>query len=247
MKKIKLLLFMAVAVFALNSCTDENEPQNTPYVTFEASSLDVVFDQGTSTTKEVAIYAGNITSNDRTINVSVVDGSTNVDPAAYTVPTSVTIAGGSNVVMLNVGLTDINMSPFASQMLVLKLEGTADVYVSENLTINVGLNCPNNGVKLKMDIVFDDGYPEEIYWRLIDVNAGVIVLTSSAASSYGAYAGLTGGITIQECIPSGDYQLQVYDSYGDGGTSYAVSADGVQVITIAENSYTTSTSVNFSI
>ncbi|MDG1111806.1 MAG: hypothetical protein P8N22_08485, partial [Polaribacter sp.] len=106
--------------------------------------------------------------------------------------------------------------------------------------------CPNNGIKVKMVLGFDS-WPEEVYWRLVDVNAGVIVLASQATPGYGAYAGMTGGITIQECVASGDYQLQIYDGYGDGGTSYVVTADGVQVANVGASSYGGSTSVNFSI
>jgi hypothetical protein len=72
-------------------------------------------------------------------------------------------------------------------------------------------------------------------------------LASQATPGYGAYAGMTGGVTIQECVPSGDYQLQIFDGYGDGGTSYVVTADGVQVASVSASSYGGSTSVDFSI
>ena len=246
MKKIKLLIYVFLAVFTLNSCTDEVEPQDTPFVTFESQSIDITFDQGSSVTQEVKIYTANITDQDRTIGVSVVSASTEVDAAAYIVPTTITIPGGSNVATLSIDLTDINMSPFATQALVLSLAASADIYTGEDLTINVGLNCPNNGIKLKMVLGFDD-WPEDIYWRLVDVNASAIVIASQASPGYGAYAGMTGGITIQECVASGDYQLQIYDKYSNGGTSYVVTVDGVQVESVAANAYFGSTTVDFSI
>ncbi len=39
---------------------------------------------------------------------------TEVDAAAYIVPTTITIPGGSNEATLTINLTDINMSPFAT-------------------------------------------------------------------------------------------------------------------------------------
>ena len=246
MNKLRILLYMCIAVFTLNSCTDEVEPQDTPYITFETSSMDITFDQGGSITQEVKVYAANTSDQERTVGIAVVGASTDVDAAAYVVPTTVTFAAGSNVATLSINLTDVNMSPFASQTLVVSLTNAPEIYTGEDLTINVGLRCPNNGVKVKMVLGFDS-WPEEVYWRLVDVNAGVIVLASQATPGYGAYAGMTGGVTIQECVPSGDYQLQIYDGYGDGGTSYVVTADGVQVASVSASSYGGSTSVDFSI
>ena len=237
---------MFVAVFTLNSCTDEVDPQDTPYITFETSSMDITFDQGGSITQEVKVYAANTSNQERTVGIAVVGASTDVDAAAYVVPTTVTFAAGSNVAVLNIDLTDVNMSPFASQTLVVSITNAPEIYTGEDLTISVGLRCPNNGVKVKMVLGFDS-WPEEVYWRLVDVNAGVIVLASNPTPAYGAYAGMTGGITIQECVPSGDYQLQIFDGYGDGGTSYVVTADGVQVANVSASSYGGSTSVDFSI
>lgn len=247
MKKIKLLLYVFLAIFTLNSCTDEVEPQNTPFITFESQSIDITFDQGTAATQEVKIYAANITDQDRTFGVAVVGASTEVDAAAYIVPTTITIPGGSNEATLTINLTDINMSPFATQALVISLEASADMYTGEDLTMNVSLNCPNNGIKFIMELGFDD-WPEEVYWRLVDVNAGVIVAASQATPGYGAYAGMNRGeVTVQECIPSGDYQLQIFDGYGDGGTSYVVTAGGVQIASVAAGAYGSSTTVDFSI
>ena len=41
--------------------------------------------------------------------------------------------------------------------------------------------------------------------------------------------------------------MQIFDSYGDGGTSYIVTADGVQVGSVAANAYGSSATVDFSI
>ncbi|MDG1110633.1 MAG: hypothetical protein P8N22_02515, partial [Polaribacter sp.] len=179
MNKLRILLYMCIAVFTLNSCTDEVDPQDTPYITFETSSMDITFDQGGSVSQEVKVYAANTSDQERTVGIAVVGASTDVDAAAYVVPTTVTFAAGSNVAILNIDLTDVNMSPFASQTLVVSLTNAPEIYTGEDLTINVGLRCPNNGIKVKMVLGFDS-WPEEVYWRLVDVNAGVIVLASQA-------------------------------------------------------------------
>lgn len=247
MKKIKLfLLLITTSLIILTSC-EENEVPTANFITFESQNIDITFDQGTAATQEVKIYAANITDQDRTFGVAVVGASTEVDAAAYIVPTTITIPGGSNEATLTINLTDINMSPFATQALVISLEASADMYTGEDLTMNVSLNCPNNGIKFIMELGFDD-WPEEVYWRLVDVNAGVIVAASQATPGYGAYAGMNRGeVTVQECIPSGDYQLQIFDGYGDGGTSYVVTAGGVQIASVAAGAYGSSTTVDFSI
>lgn len=101
--------------------------------------------------------------------------------------------------------------------------------------------------ELEIQLVFDL-YPEEIYWRLVDLNNNEIVMASSPESNYGAYAGMAGGVTVKNCnIPRGDYRLEIFDGYGDGGTSYVVKVDGVQVANVGASSYGGSTSVDFSI
>ncbi len=247
MKNFKLFSLIITCSFIFLSSCEKNEVSTANFVTFESQSIDITFDQGTAATQEVKIYAANITDQDRTIGVAVVGASTEVDAAAYIVPTTITIPGGSNEATLTINLTDINMSPFATQALVISLEASADMYTGEDLTMNVSLNCPNNGIKFIMELGFDD-WPEEVYWRLVDVNAGAIVAASQASPGFGAYAGMNRGeVTVQECLPSGDYQLQIFDGYGDGGTSYILTAGGVQVGSVAAGAYGSSTTVDFSI
>lgn len=247
--KNKIIFFLLVLplLFFVSCEEDPLGSTNLNHISFEKLNIDITFDQGTAATQEVKIYAANITDQDRTIGVAVVGASTEVDAAAYIVPTTITIPGGSNEATLTINLTDINMSPFATQALVISLEASADMYTGEDLTMNVSLNCPNNGIKFIMELGFDD-WPEEVYWRLVDVNAGAIVAASQASPGFGAYAGMNRGeVTVQECIPSGDYQLQIFDKFGDGGTSYILTAGGVQVGSVAAGAYGSSTTVDFSI
>ena len=236
---------MFVAVFALNSCTDENEPQNTPFVTFQSTSMDVVFDQGGSSSEAINIYAGNIVSGDRTINVSV-DAASTIDGAAYTAPTTVTIPGGTNVGVLNVSFTDVNLSPFSTKSLIFKIAGSDDIYAGGDLALSVGLNCPNNGVKVVVNMSFDN-WPEEASWVITDAAGTAVMVGSPNHVAYaGAYANMSSAVA-NECLPSGTYTLTISDDYADGGTAYTVTGNGVQVVSIAADGYSAGGSVTFSI
>ncbi|MEJ6674024.1 MAG: hypothetical protein QNK88_00745, partial [Polaribacter sp.] len=95
---------------------------------------------------------------------------------------------------------------------------------------------------LKILIDNTDGYPDEIIIDLIN-SAGVSIF--SIASNE-----LTTDLVpfeYKECLPAGEYTLNIEDSYGDGGTSYTVSSDGVGITSISGDSYSTDSSVTFSL
>ena len=125
---------------------------------------------------------------------------------------------------------------------------TSDDYaVGQVATYNVTRLCNEGFIKFGMAITFDDGYPEEIAWRILD-NTGATVLASATPFGYGAYDGLEDGIAIpSECLPEGDYTLQVYDAYSDGGHGYTLTANGSTIATIAEDSFEASTSIDFTL
>ncbi|MGB0878949.1 MAG: hypothetical protein ACPGTO_00095 [Polaribacter sp.] len=230
MKKIKLLL-IAFSVFALQSCEDLVEAPQTPYATFNVNSDDFGVEIGTQETKEYTVYTANVTNTERTITVSVVANETDADPASYTVPTTLTIPAGSNSATLPVTVQDINLDE--DKKLVIKLEQTENLFTGEKLTLNISQLCPTGESKVKITLTFDD-WPEEVYWRLINSN-GVTVYASADTPVYGAYAGMTGSITEGGCLPSDTYTIDIYDSYGDGGTEYSVTVNGVSVYSLSGN------------
>ena len=96
---------------------------------------------------------------------------------------------------------------------------------------------PVNEVILKF--VFDS-YPEEIYWVLYDDGD---FLVESAAGVFGAYAGLTDGISVPFCLPDGNYTFEIYDQYSDGiCCNYG---DGSYSITGGGNTYASGSSYGF--
>ncbi len=242
MKNIKLLLLAVLVAVGFSSCEEEVEAPGTSYATFEAPSVDVGVEQGGSTTADIKIYTANITGSARTINVTV-DAATTADAGAYSVPASVSIPAGSNVGTLSVGINDVGLD--SDKVLVLKLEQTADIDTGGNITIGLSQICPNNGIKVKVSLTFDS-WPEEVAWRILD-SGGNTVAASADPFVYGAYAGLSGSVSESYCLASGDYTMEVYDQYGDGGTDYAVTANGAALFGISGGSYTTGTAVAFSI
>ncbi len=242
MKNIKLLLLAVLVAVGFSSCEEEVEAPGTSYATFEAPTADVGVEQGGSTTADIKIYTANITGSARTINVSV-DAATTADAGAYSVPASVSIPAGSNVGTLSVGINDVGLD--SDKVLVLKLEQTADIDTGGNITIGLSQVCPNNGIKVKVSLTFD-GFPEDVYWRIVD-SSDNIVAASVDPAAFGAYTGQSGTISESYCLPSGDYSIEIFDVFGDGGTSYTITADGVGVFSLAADAYTDSATGEFTI
>ncbi len=244
MKKYIYLFLASVAIISLPSCEDDSvNALDTSFASFVSKTMDIGVEAGSETSQEVKIYTTNITSSDRNISVLVVAESTDADVGAYTVPSTVTIPGGSNVGSLKIDIKDVGLSE--DKVLVIRLQYADDLKTGEALTIGLSQLCPDNGIKLKVNLTFD-GWPEEGAWRILD-SAGNTILESITPFNYGAYAGATGPVTIKECLPSGTYTLEVYDQYGDGGTAYAVTANGILVVSIGGGDYEASGSVDFSI
>ncbi len=103
------------------------------------------------------------------------------------------------------------------------------------------------GVKVKLSLTFDS-WPEEVSWNIKDSSGTVVLEGSPNHSPYnGAYSGMSGTITITECLASGSYTLNVSDDYGDGGTAYAITGNGNPVTTVAANAYGASGSFPFTL
>lgn len=243
MKKLIYLFFVSFAALSFSSCEESGtEALGTSFASFESSKLDVGVEIGSETTKTIKVYTTNITGSNRTIDVMVESTST-ADAGAYTVPATVTIPSGTNEGSLTVGVKDVGLSEDKS--LVLRLKGSDNLSTGATLAINLSQLCPNSGIKLQMTLALD-AYPEEGAWRIKDA-AGVTVLASATPFAYGAYAGLSGSIVIKECLPAGTYTFQFYDQYGDGGTAYNITANGVLVYNVTGAAYTTGGTVSFTI
>ena len=129
---------------------------------------------------------------------------------------------------------DINIGSDGKE-LILQLSTDSDTFTGENITISLEQVCPNNGVKVKIGLSFDS-WPPEAAWRIFD-SAGNVVLASADPFNYGAYGyDLAGSsIEVKECLPSGEYTIQIFDGYADGGTDYTITANGVLVFSVSGN------------
>jgi hypothetical protein len=234
MKNIKLLLVAAIGLATLNSCKDTIDDFEAPaYVTFQSDAVVVSLPDGAQESKEITVYTANKTSSDRTIDIIVTE-ETDADPASYNVPTSITIPANSNEAKFSIDFTSVNLELTTEKKLVLKLQ-TDGLNVGEDLVIPMSQSCPSGESKVKITLGFDN-WPEEAAWRLLD-STGATVLASADPFGYGAYDGFSGSLDIVQCITSGTYTFQVFDGYGDGGTSYEITSDGAQVVNLADDAY----------
>lgn len=246
MKKYIYLFLASVAIISFSSCEEDSVTAlDTSFVSFESKTLDIGALAGSETSQEVKIYTTNITGADRIISVVVEATGTNANAGAYTVPSTVTIPAGTNVGTLMIGVKDVGLELSKDKSVTIRLQSTEDLTSGSALKINLGILCPNNGIKIKVNLTFD-GWPEEGAWRIKDA-AGVTVMQSATPFGYGAYAGATAPITVAECLPSGTYTITVYDQYGDGGTAYQVTANGVLVFSATKTNYTASKTATFTI
>lgn len=244
MKKIYLFL-VSVAILTFSSCEEDSvKALDTSFASFTSKTMDIGIEEDGETSREIKIYTTNITSSAREIPVLVVEESTDVDPGAYTIPSTVTIPGGSNVGTLKIDVKDVGLELAPDKYLTIRLENTDVISTGEALKIGLSQLCPGATVKLKVNLSFDK-WPEEAAWVIKDSD-GNTVLASAIPLAFGAYAGLTDSLTIAECLASGTYTIQVYDQYGDAGTDYELTANGIQVLTI-DGDYEGGTTVTFTI
>ena len=205
MKKIKVLILIAISLFAFNSCNDD-DAEYINYVAFESSDFNFGVELDGSSSNDIKIYSTQVLNSARTIDINVASEST-ADPASYDVPSSITIPGNSNVGTATITVSDINISE-NGETLVLEFVQTDELFTGEKMTLNIKQVCPLNEVIL--DITFD-AYPEETSWELFDSNNDVI----ASGGEGGAYAGESSFVKAF-CLANGTYTFTIYDAWGDG-------------------------------
>ncbi|NNE31689.1 MAG: hypothetical protein HKN40_04915 [Winogradskyella sp.] len=243
---LKLLPFVAVLLFW--NCEEDLPAGSSDIVTFESGSPTEFVQVSGTRTASVKIYTGNISSSDRSFGISV-DESTTLDASAYSVPSSVTVPGGTNEGVLEYQITDSNIS-LAGGTLVLNISDAGDLglttgarsYSSISIDVQYEECPPANTVEL--NIVFD-AYPGETSWD--------IFLASDLANAIASGDGYGGMASIDEdfCIESDDYVFVIYDAFGDGiccaygQGSYTLTVDGAVVA--SGGSFGASESTNFTV
>lgn len=219
MKKILNYIILGVFVTFAFSCEEDIDAGGVNYITFEKTPYSFKVDKDATTTQDLKVYAGNKTGSDRTFSVEVSAASTLV--ANYSVPSTVTIPANSNVGLLSVSVTDDDDLGFENQTLILNLVKENTASFGGSLTVNVAEACPNTIVKLAIGL---DVWPEETTWELYDLSDPTNPVIISSGGPYSNPDDNDSTFNYEFCLDSGDYGIVVYDSYGDGGSSYSVTA-----------------------
>ena len=232
-------------VFVVFTNCEENEitPKvlEIDYVGFESGFILGVDPTGTAE-QEIKIATSNKTTSDRTFNLVVDSDLTTADASAYSVPNSVTVPANSNIGVFNIAVIGEYIDPSGDDILAIGFSSNDNnVFVSGSISLNLKQVCPNP--ELILDITFDP-WPEEIFWRLLDSSGNT--LFASANLAYGAYAGLSGGITKPMCLANGSYTFEIYDQFGDGAGPFSLTYDG-SVVFSSDGGYGPGTSHTFTL
>lgn len=171
-------------------------------------------------TTKLTIESTTKSNQDRTVSLSVLPDATTALPEMYTLPNSITIPAGEYTGSVEVSVDFTEVEPGTSNTVAIEYNVSESNAVTEREVINVNFDgaCTENLLQINIEF---DSWPEEIYWR-IQNSGGVTVAASSPTPAYGAYSGLTGGIVIEECLPSGEYTFTIFDQYGDGAGAYSL-------------------------
>lgn len=203
MKNIYRIFIALFTMGALVSCDYDSDFTPPNYVTFERGPEEVAVDLNGSETREVTIYTGNVTGQDRTFSINAAG---TLNSAAYNVPATVTVPGGSNEATFTVEISDMNIDP-EGDTLILSIAPSADYSVGSSYTFNVSQFCDP---ELRINFAFDD-WASETTWELKDAD-GNLVFTG------GDWANGTATASVMRCVNPGEYTFTVYDDYGDGLT-----------------------------
>lgn len=212
---------MGIIISFTFACEDDLPSGSTNYVSFGSTPYSFKVEKDATSTKDFKVYAGNVKGSDRTYSV-VVNESSTLGAAYYTVPSTVTIPANTNEGTLSISITDDDNLGFVNKTLILDFVDEAGINFGDALTINAAELCLDTIAKLKLDF---DGYAEEAYWEIYDLSGTPTVIFSGGDN--GEYDGNDDStLAFEFCLASGNYGVVVYDNYGDGGTDFEVTVNG---------------------
>lgn len=217
MKKFFLIAILTLP-FAFLSCEqDDIERVDRASFESEAISFEVPRD-AVGFEKSISVFTSNVSGSDRVFQISTIEEESGLDSAEYSLPSSVTIPANSNSAEILMTVSDVSLS-FSPTILTLELLSDDATYTGYTV-LSITERCDDTIVGL--NLVFDT-YAEEAYWDLYDLSNGNTIIFSGGQD--GAYSDFSDSeFNVQFCLASGNYGIVVYDSYGDGGTAYTVSA-----------------------
>lgn len=223
MKKICYIVTIALSLLSIFSCEKNDDSPailDIDYVGFESGFILGSVASGTAL-YEVRIATSNTTDSDRTFSISVDTDVTTADPSAYSFPSTVTVPANTNLGSFVIEVNGENINVSGDDILAIKfVSDEENLLTSGAISLNLKQVCLD--LEVILDITFDD-YPEEIYWVVLDSDDNTVF---ESASDFGAYEGLTEGISRSLCLQAGTYTFQIYDQYGDGAGPFTISYDG---------------------
>jgi hypothetical protein len=209
MKNIKLILIATIAVFTLNSCEEDTlVPLDTNYVTFAETAYTLGVDPGGSATLDVNVFAANITSETRVLELSV--DSSGAAAGSFSAPTTVSIPGGTNKGMMSITLTDTDLG-IGINSLIIDFTAKSNLSKGDPTVVSYIQNCSEVTATLQINF---DGYASETSWVITDSLGGVVM-----EAALGKYADGLATVTETITLCAGrDFTLEILDAYGDGLT-----------------------------
>lgn len=219
--RIKYLFILCLSLVFVNCETDDGvESELSNFVGFETVTDFAVERNGTGIA-DIIVAASETSGADRTFNV-VVDEDATTLVAPYSVPSTVIIPANSNIGTLSLSVTDNEMLSFEPQKLVISLVPQIGINVGEAIEIDVVEECVDTFATLQLDF---DNWAEEAYYEIYDLSGTPTIIFEGGQG--GVFTDLDNDSFVTEyCMASGDYGIVVYDTYGDGGTVFTVSANG---------------------
>ncbi|CAM1352554.1 hypothetical protein [Tenacibaculum insulae] len=141
MKKIFTFLTIFSLAFTFTSCEDEIETSSLKYISFSQSTEKVPVGYNEQSNVEYNFFSTKTTSSSRVFNVEILDTST-ADTQFYTIPSTVTIPGGSNKGVITVEVNDGAWLD-TDKTVDLRLSSEDEsYYFGETLTLNIFRSCP---------------------------------------------------------------------------------------------------------
>ena len=244
-KPFSAFLLLTLSVFLIG-CQDDVSDDNLTNDSFVAFSFDetVALPEGESQTMAVSVYATAKASSDRTVSLYIDETTTTAAAANYSVASSVTIPAGSMMGSFDVTINNSPALGFGGKTIVVGMTvssdldqptaftgttGNGDLMVTEDmLIINAKTLCEDEQMMIQITL---DSWPEELYWWVANTAGDIVADPGPYAQYANPYAGMSGDIAVELCLPAGDYIFNIYDDWGDGGGPITVSSGGVVIYT----------------
>lgn len=213
MKKYYKYLAIVTAILLFN-CEAYEDTTLSDFVGFQIGPVTLAVTKDATSTKDISVYASEVSSVDRSYGLEV--ATTSTLKAKYVVPATVTIPANSNVGTFTVSVTDDENLAFLAQSLIIKFKSEAGLNFGNPVNIGVTEYCPDTLVRLALTF---DSWPEETTVELFDLSGEQPVVIYKG----GPYKGLKNA-DLDFCLTPGKYGLAVYDAYGDGGATFTVTS-----------------------